>query len=66
MGQQQRQPNGNLLISEPEAGRAIEVTPAGKIVWQYVNGYAPGITALMEMAYRYPLAYGKFADKPCP
>ncbi|MEC8851127.1 MAG: arylsulfotransferase family protein, partial [Pseudomonadota bacterium] len=66
MGQQQRQPNGNLLISEPQAGRAIEVTPAGKIVWQYVNGYTPGINALMEMAYRYPLAYGEFADTPCP
>ena len=66
MGQQQRQPNGNLLISEPQAGRAIEVTPAGKIVWQYVNGYTPGINALMEMAFRYPLAYGEFADTPCP
>ena len=63
MGQQQRQTNGNLLISH-QAGRAIEVTPAGKIVWQYINGYAPGINALMEMAYRYPSPMANSPTRP--
>jgi len=33
----QRLPNGNTLINEGTEGRFFEVTPAGKIVWQYVN-----------------------------
>ena len=31
--------NGNILIAETDRGRAIEVTPAGEIIWSYVNGY---------------------------
>ena len=41
----QRLPNGNTLINEGTEGRFFEVTPAGKIVWEYVNpviGAAPG------------------------
>jgi hypothetical protein len=34
---QQRLPNGNTLITESSGGRILEVTPAGEIVWQYVN-----------------------------
>jgi Ca2+-binding RTX toxin-like protein len=33
----QRLPNGNTLIGEGGTGRAFEVTPAGDIVWEYVN-----------------------------
>ncbi|MCD4690076.1 arylsulfotransferase family protein [bacterium] len=36
-GAQQRLPNGNTLITESERGRVIEVTPAGRVVWEYVN-----------------------------
>jgi hypothetical protein len=36
-GAQQRLPNGNILISESEAGRIIEVTRDGDIVWEYIN-----------------------------
>jgi hypothetical protein len=36
----QRQPNGNTLICEGANGRIFEVTPAGEIVWEYVNPYA--------------------------
>ena len=38
-GANQRLPNGNTLITESEGGRAIEVTSAGKIVWEYYNPY---------------------------
>jgi hypothetical protein len=36
-GSQQRLPNGNTLITESIKGRIIEVTPTGRIVWEYVN-----------------------------
>ena len=34
---QQRLANGNTLITEAVGGRLFEVTPAGEIVWEYVN-----------------------------
>ncbi len=33
----QRLPNGNTLITEGVTGRLFQVTPDGKIVWEYVN-----------------------------
>jgi len=32
-----RLPNGNTLICEGSFGRFFEVTPAGEVVWEYVN-----------------------------
>lgn len=34
---QDRLANGNTLIVESDAGRVIEVTPEGRIVWEFVN-----------------------------
>jgi hypothetical protein len=34
---QQRLANGNTLITESSGGRIVEVTPAGEVVWQFVN-----------------------------
>lgn len=34
---QERLANGNTLITESSGGRILEVTPAGEIVWQFVN-----------------------------
>lgn len=34
---QQRLANGNTLINESNGGRMFEVTPAGEVVWEYVN-----------------------------
>ncbi len=34
-----RLPNGNTLIDEGMNGRFFQVTPEGKIVWEYVNPY---------------------------
>jgi hypothetical protein len=36
-GLARRVPNGNTLITEAVPGRVIEVTPAGEIVWEYIN-----------------------------
>jgi len=35
----QRLPNGNTLIGYGPQGRVLEVTPKGKVVWDYVNPY---------------------------
>jgi hypothetical protein len=35
VGSSQRLPNGNTLITESEAGRALEVTETGEIVWEF-------------------------------
>ena len=37
MGSQQRLANGNTLITESDAGRVIEVTPGGEVVWEFLN-----------------------------
>lgn len=36
-GSSQRLPNGNTLITESDNGRAIKVTPANEIVWEFIN-----------------------------
>ena len=38
-GGAQRLPNGNTLIAEAAQGRAIQVTPDGQIVWEYVSPF---------------------------
>ena len=37
-----RLPNGNTLITESNNGRAFEVTPEGKIVWEFINPHRAG------------------------
>ena len=41
-GQVERLGNGDTLIVESDAGRAIEVTPGGQTVWEYVNPFRVG------------------------
>lgn len=36
-GGAQRLPNGNTLITESDRGRIFEITPEGKIVWEFLN-----------------------------
>jgi len=39
MGSALRLPNGNTLIDEAMTGRIFQVTPKGKIVWEYISPY---------------------------
>ena len=53
-GSSQRLPNGNTLITESDYGRALEVTAAGDIVWEFRNPRRTGqddelIAAVLEM-----------------
>jgi hypothetical protein len=38
----QRLPNGNTMITESEAGRALEVTPDRLIVWEFISPHRSG------------------------
>lgn len=38
-GSVQRLPNGNTLLAESDKGRAIEVTPDGSVVWEFICPY---------------------------
>ncbi len=38
----QRLANGNTLLTFGPDGAFVEVTPAGEVVWRYVNPYIPG------------------------
>ncbi|MGQ0720716.1 MAG: arylsulfotransferase family protein [Candidatus Eiseniibacteriota bacterium] len=38
-GSVQRLPNGNTLLAESDAGRAVEITPRGEIVWELLSPY---------------------------
>ncbi|MBN2564321.1 MAG: hypothetical protein JXB46_01280 [Candidatus Eisenbacteria bacterium] len=62
-GSNERLPNGDTLISETDRGRALEVTPEGEIVWEYVNPAQAGdegqyIASLFEVI-RIPRDYVK-------
>ena len=36
-GAQQLLPNGNILVTESQKGRIIEITRDGRVVWEYLN-----------------------------
>ena len=44
-GSAQRLPNGNTLITESDNGRAFEITPENKIVWEFYNPHRAGDSA---------------------
>jgi hypothetical protein len=54
LGSAQRLPNGNTLITESQNGRALEVTPNGRTVWEFYNPHRAGernelVASLFEM-----------------
>jgi Arylsulfotransferase (ASST) len=54
LGSCQRLPNGDTLITESESGRALEVTPDKRIVWEFNNPHRAGnhnelVAVLFEM-----------------
>jgi len=54
LGGVQRLPNGNLLITDSHQGRALEVTPQKRVVWEFHNPHRQGahgemVAALFEV-----------------
>lgn len=58
LGSCQRLPNGNTLVTESENGRALEVTPDGRVVWELYNPHRTGekgeLVAVLFEALRLP------------
>ena len=68
-GEAQRLANGNTIVVESDAGRAIEVTPAGETVWEYVNPFRVGekkeLQATLKQLERLPASLDvSWADHP--
>jgi hypothetical protein len=40
-GAVQRLPNGDTLVTESDAGRALELAPDGTVVWEFYNPHRP-------------------------
>ena len=63
-GSQQKLPNGNVLITEANAGTLLEVTENGRVVWKYqstnqankIFGQGKYI-GYLQWAHRYPKDY---------
>jgi hypothetical protein len=66
MGKHQYLPNGNILISEPLAGRAFEITPDGRMVWSFISRFNADRISILEQATRYPESYAAFTGAACP
>lgn len=64
-GKQQYLPNGNVLITDSESGRIIEVTQKGDVVWEYVNRYDEKYVAVIRDALRYPESYFTVENWTC-
>jgi hypothetical protein len=68
-GGAQRLENGDTLILESNAGRALEITPQGETVWEYVNPFRVGekqelqatLTQLVRLPASLPIDW---ADHP--
>ncbi|MFQ5347378.1 MAG: arylsulfotransferase family protein [Rhodothalassiaceae bacterium] len=66
LGKHQLLANGNILVSSGYQGRVFEVTPAGDIVWEYINRYDADRIILLHEGTRYPRDYFTVADWSCP
>jgi hypothetical protein len=64
-GKHQRLENGNELITETHAGRVIEATPRGEIVWEFINRYDEQTVAIVSDAIRFPESYFTVSDWKC-
>src|SRR5688572_1000002 len=70
-GKQQPLRNGHILVSDPEGGRAFEVSPAhgNQVVWEYVNsleGAEAGVLGRLTEATRFEYEGSQFLDRACP
>ncbi|MDA0666837.1 MAG: aryl-sulfate sulfotransferase [Planctomycetota bacterium] len=56
-GAAQRLENGNTLLLESDRGHAVEVTSAGKVVWEYFQPSENGKISTLVRMKRYPRSY---------
>lgn len=59
-------PNGNLLMTESDQGRLLEVDASGDVVWEYVDMWSDTEAVGVPRAQRYPPGFADFVGMPCP
>jgi hypothetical protein len=64
-GKHQHLASGNILITEPEAGRAFEVTAAGEIAWEFENRFDEGRNLLISKAMHLPADFFRDGAPGC-
>jgi len=64
-GKHQVLENGNILITETDAGRVFEITSDGEIVWSFVNGWDKTRVGWVMSATRYPSEYAAIGTVKC-
>ncbi len=65
--------NGNMLLTESAAGRVVEVSSDGRLIWEWIHeSYEPGmfgpsgaIIPAVPVARRYDLSREEIASWPC-
>ena len=65
-GQHQMLPSGDVLVAEPEGGRALQLNAEGEIVWEYINRRNQDQVSTLMHAYAYPADYFQVDDWSCP
>lgn len=65
-GLHQFQPDGSILITEANAGRAFEVDGRGRITWEYVNRFDKDSTAWLNGVESKPRSYFTVTNWSCP
>lgn len=66
MGKWQRLANGNLLLTEAQPARVVEVTPDGRTAWEWVaEADEDGMVAELSEGTRYDLTPEDVASWPC-
>ena len=65
-GRWQMLDNGNLLLTETESGRVVEVDSTGRTVWEWIHApYTESRVPEVTQAHRYDLSREEVASWPC-
>ncbi|PSQ96416.1 MAG: hypothetical protein BRD55_06960 [Bacteroidetes bacterium SW_9_63_38] len=65
-GKWQQLPNGNMLITESNVGRVVEVAPSGRAVWEWVHPSDRQSTVpIVSKAAHHSLTREAVSDWPC-
>jgi hypothetical protein len=63
-GKHQHLPNGNLLVTEPHAGRVFEINRNGEVVWNWiVSRWNKKLVPDVQEGTRYGVEYASFVNR---
>lgn len=64
-GKHQTLENGNVLVTETQAGRIFEIDDRGDVVWEFINRFDEDNVAFVNEARRYPEDYFTVENWAC-